>query len=173
MKCDIPLKDVEEVNTVIGICRNMSGHVLMGRPAARMEMMALVICSYVLVLNVGKRRWLSLYGCDFLIYEIRCPCSLHISLIMNQTLFNVWLHVQTQIIVGVLPKYLILYNMYCCTYGYDKRPSNTIVSMGSSHIYWFNPTKLYPLIRYNMIINNIRLLPNSPKYPLSDHNISK
>ena len=37
-------------------CRNMSRHVLMGRPAARLEMMALVIRSYVLVYIVGKRR---------------------------------------------------------------------------------------------------------------------
>ena len=36
-----------------------------------------------------------------------------------------------------------------------------------------NPINLYLLIRYNRIINNIRLFPNSPKYPVSDHNISK
>ena len=31
------------------ICKNMSGHALMGRPASRLETMALVIHSYVLV----------------------------------------------------------------------------------------------------------------------------
>ena len=37
------------------ICRNMSGHTLMGRPAAIMETMVLVIHSYVLIYIVGKR----------------------------------------------------------------------------------------------------------------------
>ena len=37
-------------------CRNISGHALMGRPDARLEMMALMIRSYVLVCIVGKRR---------------------------------------------------------------------------------------------------------------------
>ena len=35
---------------------NMSGHSLMGCPAARLETMVLVIQSYVLVYIVGKRR---------------------------------------------------------------------------------------------------------------------
>ena len=34
---------------LISFCRNMSGHALMGRPAARLETMALLIHSYVLV----------------------------------------------------------------------------------------------------------------------------
>ena len=34
---------------LIGFCRNMSGHVLMGRPSARLETMALVIHLYFLV----------------------------------------------------------------------------------------------------------------------------
>ena len=37
-------------------CRNMYGHALIGRPAPRLEMVALVLCSYVLVCIVGKRR---------------------------------------------------------------------------------------------------------------------
>ena len=37
-------------------CRNMPSHALMGRPAARLETMVLVISSYVLVCIVGKRR---------------------------------------------------------------------------------------------------------------------
>ena len=37
-------------------CRNMSGHALMGRPAARLEMMVLVFRSYVLVCVISKRR---------------------------------------------------------------------------------------------------------------------
>ena len=44
------------------ICRNLSGHVFMGRPTARLETMALVISSYLLVCILGKRRWLSPYG---------------------------------------------------------------------------------------------------------------
>ena len=36
-------------------CRNMSGHTLVDRPAARLETMELVISSYVLVCIVGKR----------------------------------------------------------------------------------------------------------------------
>ena len=76
-------------------CRNMSGHALMGRPAARLETMALVFISYVFVCFVDKRRWLSLYGCYFLIYVMILPCSLEKLLTMNQKLFNIWLHVQT------------------------------------------------------------------------------
>ena len=37
-------------------CRNMFSHALIGRPAARLEMMVLVIHSYVMVCIVGKRR---------------------------------------------------------------------------------------------------------------------
>ena len=37
-------------------CRNIPGHAFMDRPAARLETMALVIRSYVLVYVVGKRR---------------------------------------------------------------------------------------------------------------------
>ena len=76
-------------------CRNMSGHALMGRPSSRMETMALVFSSYVVVCIVDKRRWLSLYVCYFLIYVIRRPCSLGVSLTTNRTLFNVWFHVWT------------------------------------------------------------------------------
>ena len=38
------------------ICRNMSSHALMCRPAARLETIALVIRLYVLVYILGKRR---------------------------------------------------------------------------------------------------------------------
>ena len=76
-------------------CRNMPGQALMVRPSARLETMALVKRSYVLVRMVDKRRQLSLYGCYFLIYVIRRPCSLDISLTTNWTLSNVWFHVQT------------------------------------------------------------------------------
>ena len=70
-------------------CRNISGHTLMGRPAARLETMVLVFSSYVVVFIVDKSRCLSLYGCYFLIYVIRRPFSLDISLTGNRTLFNV------------------------------------------------------------------------------------
>ena len=131
----------------------------MGRPAARLETMLLMISSFVLVCIVGKRQQLSLYGCYFLICVIRRPCSLDILLTMNQTLCNVWFHVRTQIIVGILPRYLISYNKYCRTYGYEKCPSDTVVPIGSSHIHCFNPINLYLSIRYNGIINNIRFSP--------------
>ena len=49
------------------LCRNISVHVLMGRSADRLETMALVFSSYVLVCIVDKRRVLSLYGCNLLI----------------------------------------------------------------------------------------------------------
>ena len=41
---------------VVHSCRNMSGHALMGRPAARLETMVLVKRSYVVVCVVRKRR---------------------------------------------------------------------------------------------------------------------
>ena len=102
------------------------------------------------------------------IYVIRRPCSLDKSITRNWTLFNVWLHVRTQIIVGILPKYLISYNKYHSTYGYNICPTDTVVPVGYYHIHCFNPTKLYLSIRYNRIINKICLFPNSPKYPVSD-----
>ena len=37
-------------------CRNMSRHAFTGRPAARLETMALMNRTYVLVENVGNRR---------------------------------------------------------------------------------------------------------------------
>ena len=77
------------------LCRNMSGHALMGHPASRLEKMVLMISSYVLVYVVCKRRWLSLYGCYLLIYVIILPFSLEKPLTRNQTLFNIWLHVRT------------------------------------------------------------------------------
>ena len=45
----------------------MSDHTLIGRPAARLEMIVLVIRPYVLVYIVGKSQWLSTYECNFLI----------------------------------------------------------------------------------------------------------
>ena len=52
---------IEGINTLNqtilrGICRNMSGHMLMGRPDARQETMILVKHLYVLVYIVQKRR---------------------------------------------------------------------------------------------------------------------
>ena len=61
-QCDIQekgnlRKDQELImGDVLYLCRNMSGHVLMGHPDARLETMALVIHSYVLVYIVGKRQ---------------------------------------------------------------------------------------------------------------------
>ena len=48
----------------------------MGHPAAILETTVLAKRSYVVVCIVDKRRLLSLYGCYFLIYVIRRPCSL-------------------------------------------------------------------------------------------------
>ena len=76
-------------------CINMSIHALVGRPAARLEMMALVFSSYLLVCVVDKRRVLSLYGCNLLIYVMILPCSLQKMLTRNQALFNVLIHVRT------------------------------------------------------------------------------
>ena len=76
---------------LINWCRNMSGHALMGRPAARLEMIALEFSSYVVVCIVDKRQLLSLYVWYFFIYL----CSLQKPLTRNQELFNLWLHVQT------------------------------------------------------------------------------
>ena len=70
-------------------CGNVSDHALMGRPAARLETIALVIYFYVLVCIVGKRRRVFLYVCYFLIYMIRRPCPLDISLTINRTLFTI------------------------------------------------------------------------------------
>ena len=47
---------VDAVFAFACIYRNISGHMLMDRPATRLETMALVISSYVLVCLVGKRR---------------------------------------------------------------------------------------------------------------------
>ena len=52
-------------------------------------------------------------------------------------------------------------------------PTDTIDPMEYPHIHCFNPMNLYLSIRYNSIINKICLFPNSPKYPVSDHKISK
>ena len=52
---DLTIPD-SRIERVEESCRNMSGHTLMGRPAARLETMALAIRSYVLVYIVGKRR---------------------------------------------------------------------------------------------------------------------
>ena len=52
-------------------------------------------------------------------------------------------------------------------------PTDTIVPVGFSHINCSNPIYLYLLIRYNRIIYKPGLFPNSPKYLVSDHNISK
>ena len=70
-------------------CINMYGQALMSRPAARLETMALVIRLYVLVCIVGKRRRLSPYGCNLLLYVMILPCSLQKPLTRNQNLFNV------------------------------------------------------------------------------------
>ena len=75
-------------------CINMYGHTFMGRPAARLETMALLISLYVLVCIVGKRRWLFPYGCNLLIYVMILPCYLQKPLTRNQKLFNVWIHVR-------------------------------------------------------------------------------
>ena len=40
-------------------------------------------------------------------------------------------------------------------------------------LHCLNPINLYLSIRYNRIINNVILFPNSPKHPVSDYNISK
>ena len=55
----------------------------------------------------------------------------------------------------------------------QNHPTDTIVPVGSSHTNCFNPIYLYLSIRYNRIIYKLYLFPNSPKYPVSDHNISK
>ena len=55
----------------------------------------------------------------------------------------------------------------------QNRPTDIIFPVGSSHINCFNPIYLYLSIRYNRIIYKLCLLPNSPKYPVLDHNISK
>ena len=151
----------------------MSSHALIVRPAARLETIVLVIHSYVLLQSVHKTEWLSSYGCYFLIYVIRCTCSLDVSLTRNRTLFNLSFHGWTWIIVGIQPKYLISYNKYCRTYGYEKRPNDTVVPMGSSHIHLFNLINLDHSIIFNRIINNIRLFSNIPIYTVLDHNISK
>ena len=53
------------------------------------------------------------------------------------------------------------------------RPTDTIVPVGYSHINFLNPINIYISIRYNRIIYKLCLFPKSPKYPVSDHNISK
>ena len=54
-----------------------------------------LISLYVLVGVLDKRQVLSLYGCNLFIYVMILPCSLQKPLTRNQTLFNVWIHVQT------------------------------------------------------------------------------
>ena len=154
-------------------CTKMSDHTCTGRTAARLETMVLVFSSYVLIYVVNKRWWLSLYGCYFLIYVIRRPWSLDISLTRNRMLFNVWFHVRTKVIVGILPSYLISYNKSCRTYGYEKTSQWHHCSIGIFPYPLIQPYNLYLSIRSNRIITNIILFPNSPKYPVSDHNISK
>ena len=54
----------------------MSCYALMGYPAPILETMELVIHSYVIVLNIGKRQTLYLYGYNLLFNVIQIPCSL-------------------------------------------------------------------------------------------------
>ena len=54
-----------------------------------------LISSYVVVGVLDKRRVLSLYGCNLLIYVMILPCSLQKPLTRNQTLFNVLIHILT------------------------------------------------------------------------------
>ena len=96
-------------------CRNMSGHALMGCPAARLVTMVLVFSSYVLKCVICKRRWLSLYRCYFLIYVMILPCSLQKLLTRNHR-YSTYDSTHDCIIVGILPKYIISYNKYHSTY---------------------------------------------------------
>ena len=48
--------NVLEIVIVTVHCRNMSGHALMGRPAARLETMALAFSAYAVVFTIDKRQ---------------------------------------------------------------------------------------------------------------------
>ena len=96
-------------------CRNMSGLALMGCPAARLEAMVLVSSSYTLVYVVNKRRLLSLYGCQFLTFVMILSCSLW-KILTGIKRYSMYDSTYKRIIVGILPKYHILYNNYHSTY---------------------------------------------------------
>ena len=50
------LQQSRESKVSLHICRNMFGHVLIGRPSARLETMVLARSSYVVVCILDKRR---------------------------------------------------------------------------------------------------------------------
>ena len=154
----------------------MSGHTQIGCPVARLEMMVLVINSYVVVCVVYKRRRLSLYWVLFLNLCIATPVFLTDIVYQESNVIqrmtprtNISLQESYQSILSrrigtIVPLTPLLQQNY---------PTDIIVAVGSYHINCFNPIKLYLSIKYNRIINNIILFPNIPKYPISDHNISK
>ena len=108
-------------------CRNISGHALMGRPAARLERMALVFSLYVLVCVVDKRWVLFLYGCNLLIYVmILYSLVPYINRLLGIKHYSTYDSTYECIIVGILPKYHISYNKYHSS-------TDTIVPAESSH----------------------------------------
>ena len=105
----------ETYNISSAMCWNMSGHTLMGRPAARLGTMALAFSSYVVVCIIDKRRWLSLYGCYFvtMLWYSRVPYRNRLLGIKRYSTYD---STYERIIVGILPKYHISYNKYHSTY---------------------------------------------------------
>ena len=150
---------VRALNAIYGImkaaCRNMSGQALMGRPAARLETMGFFDKLLCIGRCFNKRRVLSQYGCNLLIYVTpRTNIS-------SQESYQSIISRTISTIVLLTPLFQ------------QNHPTDTIVQVGSSHINCFKYINFYLSIRYNRIIYKLCLFPNSPKYLVSDHNISK
>ena len=71
----------------------------------RLSTMVLLQNSHLILEHAPKWVW-------FLNYVMGCPCSLDILITRNQAFLNVWLHVWTLIIIGIISRYLILYNKH-------------------------------------------------------------
>ena len=131
-----------------------------------------------IIFAVGSSHINCLNPLNLLIYQLVCWYSRlpYRNRLLGNKCYSTYDSTYEHILVGILPKYLISYNKY---YG----STDTIVPAELSHWYHcysgifpyqlFKPVYLYLLIRYNRIIYKICLFPTSPKYPVSDHNISK
>ena len=150
----------------------------MGCPAARLETMVLMINLYVVVVLYAIDDDVPCIGCYFLVYQLVCWYSrlTYRNRLLGIKIYSTYDSTYEHILVGILPEYLVSYSKYYSS-------TDIIVQEESSHwhhccsgifpYHSFNPLNLYLLIRSNRIITNIILFPNSPKHPVSDHNISK
>ena len=106
----------------------MSSHTKMGRPAARMETMVLMINLYVVVVLYVKDDDFPCNGCYFLVYQLVClysrlPYRNHL---LGFKRYSTYDPTYEHILVGILPEYLVSYIKYYSS-------TDIIVPAESSH----------------------------------------